>query len=129
MVKNKSYLPSTIPSTKKLKILHFHNNMTGDEGAMYIAEMVEHSPNVESFRCSAIWIGSDGGVALSEALGTCSRLKKLDLRDNLFSVDAGLALSKILLKLPDLVELYLSDLDLENKGTKTIVVALKQSAP
>jgi Ran GTPase-activating protein 1 len=56
-------------------------------------------------------------------------LKKLDLRDNLFSVDAGLALNKILLKLPNLVELYLSDLNLENKGTKTIAVALKQSAP
>ncbi|XP_066367754.1 RAN GTPase-activating protein 2-like [Miscanthus floridulus] len=103
--------------------------MTGDEGAMYIAEMVKRSPNVESFRCSATRIGSDGGVALSEALGICTRLKKLDLRDNLFGVDAGLALSKTLLKLPDLVELYLSDLNLENKGTKAIAVALKQSAP
>ncbi|ONM11005.1 RAN GTPase-activating protein 2 [Zea mays] len=113
----------------KLKVLHFHNNMTGDEGAMYIAEMVKRSPNVESFRCSATRIGSNGGVALSEALGTCTRLKKLDLRDNLFGVDAGLALSKTLPKLPDLVELYLSDLNLENKGTIAIAKALEQSAP
>jgi Ran GTPase-activating protein 1 len=96
---------------------------------MYIAEMVKRSPNVESFRCSATRIGSDGGVALSEALGTCTRLKKLDLRDNLFGVDAGLALSKTLPKLPDLVELYLSDLNLENEGTIAIAKALKQSAP
>ncbi|CAD6250098.1 unnamed protein product [Miscanthus lutarioriparius] len=122
-------LSELIPATEKLKVLHFHNNMTGDEGAMYIAEMVKRSPNVESFRCSATRIGSDGGVALSEALGTCTRLKKLDLRDNLFGVDAGLALSKTLPKLPDLVELYLSDLNLENEGTKAIVNALKQSAP
>jgi Ran GTPase-activating protein 1 len=33
-------LSELIPSTEKLKILHFHNNMTGDEGAMFVAEMV-----------------------------------------------------------------------------------------
>jgi Ran GTPase-activating protein 1 len=87
------------------------------------------SANLESFRCSATRIGSDGGVALSEALGTCTHLKRLDLRDNLFGGDAGIALSKSLPKLPDLVELYLSDLNLENKGTVAIVNALKQSAP
>ncbi|KAL6845195.1 hypothetical protein ACP4OV_024690 [Aristida adscensionis] len=122
-------LSELIPSTEKLKVLHFHNNMTGDEGAISIAEMVKRSPNLESFRCSATRIGSDGGVVLAEALGTCTHLKKLDLRDNLFGVDAGIALSKTLLKLPDLVELYLSDLNLENKGTIAILNALKQSAP
>ncbi|KAL6888465.1 hypothetical protein ACP4OV_009491 [Aristida adscensionis] len=122
-------LSELIPSTEKLKVLHFHNNMTGDEGAISIAEMVKRSPNLESFRCSATRIGSDGGVALAEALGTCTRLRKLDLRDNLFGVDAGMALSKTLPKLPDLVELYLSDLNLENKGTIAIVNALKHSAP
>ncbi|KAJ1265052.1 hypothetical protein BS78_08G048700 [Paspalum vaginatum] len=122
-------LSELIPSTEKLKVLHFHNNMTGDEGAMHVAEMVKRSPNLESFRCSATRIGSDGGVALSEALGACTRLKKLDLRDNLFGVDAGLALSKTLPELPDLVELYLSDLNLENTGMVAIANALKQSAP
>jgi Ran GTPase-activating protein 1 len=29
-------LSELIPATEKLKVLHFHNNMTGDEGAMYI---------------------------------------------------------------------------------------------
>ncbi|KAL5230636.1 hypothetical protein ABZP36_029412 [Zizania latifolia] len=86
-------LSELIPSTEKLKVLHFHNNMTGDGGAMSIvemvsiAEMVKRSPNLESFRCSATRIGSDGGVALAEALGTCTLLKKLDLRDNLFGVE------------------------------------------
>ncbi|KAL6614598.1 hypothetical protein ACP70R_036868 [Stipagrostis hirtigluma subsp. patula] len=122
-------LSELIPSTEKLKVLHFHNNMTGDEGAMSVAEIVKRSPNLESFRCSATRIGSDGGVTLAKALGTCTRLKKLDLRDNLFGVDAGIALSKTLPNLPDLVELYLSDLNLENKGTVAIVNALKQSAP
>ncbi|KAI5018521.1 hypothetical protein ZWY2020_043409 [Hordeum vulgare] len=122
-------LSELIPSTEKLKVLHFHNNMTGDEGAMPIAEMVKRSPNLESFRCSATRIGSDGGVALAEALGTCTRLKKLDIRDNLFGVEAGVALSKTLPKLGGLVELYLSDLNLENEGTIAIVNVVKQSAP
>ncbi|KQJ98352.1 RAN GTPase-activating protein 2 [Brachypodium distachyon] len=122
-------LSELIPSTEKLKVLHFHNNMTGDEGAMSIAEMVKRSPNLESFRCSATRIGSDGGVALAEALGTCTHLKKLDIRDNLFGVEAGVALSKTLPKLHDLVELYLSDLNLENEGTVAIVNVLKLSAP
>uniref|UniRef100_A0ACD6A942 Uncharacterized protein n=2 Tax=Avena sativa TaxID=4498 RepID=A0ACD6A942_AVESA len=122
-------LSELIPSTEKLKVLHFHNNMTGDEGAMSIAQMVKRSPNLESFRCSATRIGSDGGVALAEALGTCTRLKKLDIRDNLFGVEAGVALSKTLPKLHDLVELYLSDLNLENEGTLAITDVLKQSAP
>jgi Ran GTPase-activating protein 1 len=122
-------LSDLIPSTEKLKVLHFHNNMTGDEGAVSIADMVKRSPNLESFRCSATRIGSDGGVALAEALGTCTRLKKLDLRDNLFGVEAGIALSKTFPKLPDLVELYLSDLNLENTGTIAIANVLKLSAP
>uniref|UniRef100_A0ACD5TL98 Uncharacterized protein n=1 Tax=Avena sativa TaxID=4498 RepID=A0ACD5TL98_AVESA len=122
-------LSELIPSTEKLKVLHFHNNMTGDEGAMSIAQMVKHSPNLESFRCSATRIGSDGGVALAEALGTCTHLKKLDIRDNLFGVEAGVALSKTLPKLHDLVELYLSDLNLENEGMLAITDVLKQSAP
>lgn len=118
-----------IPSTEKLKILHFHNNMTGDEGAVAIAEMVKHSPALEDFRCSSTRVGSEGGVALAEALGQCTHLKKLDLRDNMFGVEAGLALSKVLSAFPDLTEVYLSYLNLEDKGAEALANALKESAP
>ncbi|KAJ0112688.1 hypothetical protein Patl1_03390 [Pistacia atlantica] len=118
-----------IPSTEKLKVLHFHNNMTGDEGAVAIAEMVQHSPVLEDFRCSSTRIGSEGGVALAEALGTCTHLKKLDLRDNMFGVEAGLALSKALSAFPDLTEIYLSYLNLDDEGAEALANALKESAP
>ncbi|KAL9228361.1 hypothetical protein vseg_003950 [Gypsophila vaccaria] len=118
-----------VPSTEKLKVLHFHNNMTGDEGALAIAEVVKRSPSLEDFRCSSTRVGSEGGVALSEALGGCVHLKKLDLRDNMFGVEAGLALSKALSKHTNLVEAYLSYLNLEDEGTTAIVNALKDSAP
>ncbi|KAK3193797.1 hypothetical protein Dsin_025107 [Dipteronia sinensis] len=118
-----------IPSTEKLKILHFHNNMTGDEGAVSIADIVKCSPMLEDFQCSSTRIGSEGGVALAEALATCTHLKKLDLRDNMFGVEAGVALSKALAAFPDLTEVYLSYLNLEDEGAEALAVALKESAP
>lgn len=118
-----------IPSTKRLRILQFHNNMTGDEGAIAISELVEQSPLLEDFRCSSTRVDSEGGVALANALGKCSRLKKLDLRDNMFGVEAGVALSKALLGFSDLTEIYLSYLNLEDEGSKTLANALIKSAP
>ncbi|KAI4342763.1 hypothetical protein MLD38_027347 [Melastoma candidum] len=118
-----------LPSTEKLKILHFHNNMTGDEGALAIADVVKCSASLEDFRCSSTRIGSDGGVALSEALGGCPNLRKLDLRDNMFGVEAGVALSKALSKHANLTELYLSYLNLEDKGAIAIANVLQESTP
>lgn len=39
-----------IPETKKLKVLCFHHNMTGDEGASAISQLLKGSPNLENFR-------------------------------------------------------------------------------
>ncbi|KAJ6399283.1 hypothetical protein OIU77_019927 [Salix suchowensis] len=118
-----------IPSTEKLKVLHFHNNMTGDEGAAAIAEMLKQSHLLEDFRCSSTRVGLEGGVALAEALGSCSHLRKLDLRDNMFGVEAGIALSKSLFAFAGLTEVYLSYLNLEDEGAEALANALKESAP
>ncbi|KAK8670763.1 hypothetical protein V6N13_037380 [Hibiscus sabdariffa] len=118
-----------IPSAEKLKVLHFHNNMTGDEGALAVSDVVKRSSLLEDFRCSSTRIGSEGGIALAEALESCTHLKKLDLRDNMFGVEAGVALSKALSKHLDLVEVYLSYLNLEDEGVVVLLNALKESAP
>lgn len=118
-----------IPSTAKLKVLQFHNNMTGDEGAARISKMVNNSPLLEDFRCSSTRVGIEGGIALSKALGTCKHLKKLDLRDNMFGVDVGLELSKAISAFSNLLEIYLSYLNLEDEGSIAIANALKESAP
>ncbi|CAN4113431.1 unnamed protein product [Withania somnifera] len=118
-----------VRSTEKLKVLHFHNNMTGDEGAVVIAEIVKRSPLLEDFRCSSTRVGCQGGSALCEALVMCSHLKKLDLRDNMFSPETGLLLSKALSKHENLVEVYLSYLNLEDEGAIAVANALKDSAP
>lgn len=118
-----------LPSTEKLRVLHFHNNMTGDEGAISISEIVKCSPLLEDFRCSSTRVGSDGGIALSKALGECPNIKKLDLRDNMFGVEVGISLSKSLSIYENLVEVYLSYLNLEDEGTIAVVDALKSTAP
>ncbi|KAL0371312.1 UNVERIFIED_CONTAM: RAN GTPase-activating protein 2 [Sesamum angustifolium] len=102
--------------------------MTGDEGAIAISNIVNHSPLLEDFRCSSTRVESEGGIALAKALGTCSHLKKLDLRDNMFGIDAGLALSKALSAFSDLSEIYLSYLNLEDEGCIALANALKGSA-
>lgn len=118
-----------IPSTDKLTTLHFHNNMTGDEGAIGISELLKRSPLLEDFRCSSTRVGSDGGIELAKALETCTHLRKIDIRDNIFGVDAGIALSKAIEKLVHVTEIYLSYLNLEDKGAIAIVNALKNFAP
>lgn len=116
-----------IPSTEKLRILHFHNNMTGDEGGIAISEVLKRSPLIEDFRCSSTRVDSEGGVALAAALAACTHLKKLDLRDNIFGVEAGISLSRTLQKHEYLTELYLSYLNLEDKGAISIFDALRKS--
>ncbi|MFS7909260.1 putative WPP domain, leucine-rich repeat domain superfamily, WPP domain superfamily [Helianthus anomalus] len=83
---------------------------------------------VEDFRCSATWLGSEGGIALSEALATCTGLKKLDLSVNMLGVKAGIALSKNFSLLTNLTEIYLGYLKLETEGSLALVNALKDSA-
>ncbi|KAJ6822350.1 RAN GTPase-activating protein 1 [Iris pallida] len=122
-------LVELIPSTEMVKILHFHNNMTGDEGAIAIAEILKQSPLLEDFRCSSTRVASDGGIALAEALESCSSLKKLDLRDNIFGVEAGIRLSTSFGKLNGITELLLSYLNLEDEGAIAISDALKESLP
>ncbi|CAN0856652.1 RAN GTPase-activating protein 2 [Linum grandiflorum] len=118
-----------IPSTESLRVLRFHNNMTGDEGALAIAEVLKNCPVLEDFQCSSTRVGAEGGVALCKALESCSRLKTLDLRDNMFGAEAAVALAKAFPKLPSLTEVYLSYLNLEDKGAIAIANALKESAP
>ncbi|KAH9619816.1 hypothetical protein KSS87_006077 [Heliosperma pusillum] len=118
-----------IPATPKLKVLHFHNNMTGDTGAISISEIVRRSPLLEDFRCSSTRVGTEGGVQLAESLATCTHLRKLDLRDNIFGVEAGIVLSKTLNNLVNIVEIYLSYLNLEDEGAEALAIALKESAP
>ncbi|KZV37964.1 RAN GTPase-activating protein 2 [Dorcoceras hygrometricum] len=118
-----------LPSTEKLRVLHFHNNMTGDEGAIAISEILKRCPLLEDFRCSSTRVGSEGGVALTEALVKCNNLKKLDIRDNMFGVEVGIKLSEAVRNKENLIEIYLSYLNLEDDGAIALANALEVAAP
>ncbi|RZC80952.1 hypothetical protein C5167_043550 [Papaver somniferum] len=97
-----------------LKTLDLSNNslgekgaraLTGDEGAVFIAKIVEASPSLEDFCCATSWIGSKGGVALIEA-------------------EAGKHLAAALLSNAGLTEVHLAHLNLPAEGAIKVGKAL-----
>ncbi|GFY85075.1 RAN GTPase activating protein 2 [Actinidia rufa] len=99
------------------------------KGLLLFLDVVKLYPLLEDFRCSSTRVGTEEGVALSEALLRCTHLKKLDLRDNMFGVEAGVVSSKSLPKYANLIKVYLSYLNLEDEGAIAIAYALKESTP
>ena len=53
-----------------LKSLQLFNNMSGDEGAGYIAKVLAANPGMEDFRMASSRVGPAGGRALAQSLGT-----------------------------------------------------------
>ncbi|KAG6555178.1 hypothetical protein Mapa_003217 [Marchantia paleacea] len=106
-----------LPSGRDLRTLHFHNNMRGDAGAQALANLVEKATLLEDFQFSSTWVATEGGVALCQALQAGKSLRRIDLRDNMFGPEGGIALSKTLTSYPDLVEVFLGDLGMEDEGS------------
>jgi len=52
----------------------------------------------------------DGGLALVESLAATTKLRKLELSDNMFSPEIGVALAKVLAQQKGLVHLDVSDI-------------------
>ncbi|KAF5188176.1 Ran gtpase-activating protein, partial [Thalictrum thalictroides] len=92
-------------------------------------QLTERSPALEDFRCSSTRVGSEGGITLAEALKNCTSLKRLDLTDNMFGVEVGVALSQALSSHVGLVEAYLSYLNLEDEGAIALANAFKECTP
>uniref|UniRef100_A0A0E0PME8 WPP domain-containing protein n=1 Tax=Oryza rufipogon TaxID=4529 RepID=A0A0E0PME8_ORYRU len=96
-----------IPSTEKLKVLHFHNNMMGDEGAMFVAEMnkgilaivntrKQLTPQIEVLEMARNKINAKEAQALAECLTTLQSLKKLTLAENGLKDDGAVVIAKAL---------------------------------
>ncbi|CAD6243256.1 unnamed protein product [Miscanthus lutarioriparius] len=111
-----------------LRYLNISDNALGEKGVRAFSELLKSQESLEELYVMNDGISEEAAKALSELIPATEKLKVLHFHNNMTG-DEGLALSKTLPKLPDLVELYLSDLNLENKGTKAIANALKQSAP
>lgn len=118
-----------LPSSKELRTLRFHNNMSGDQGAVELAEgVVRGAPLLEHFQFSSSRVGSDGGIALMEALRGGKSLRSIDIRDNMYGPEGGAALGLTLRSHTLLTEVYLSDLGLEDEGALAVVEALAEGS-
>nr|GMD77716.1 RAN GTPase-activating protein 2 [Ipomoea batatas] len=95
---SKTAFAKLLQSQTELEELFLMNDGISKEGAVF--ELVSSTERLKG-------IGSDVGKALSKALEMCTDLKKLDLRDNMFGVDGGEALSKALTKHENHSEIYL----------------------
>lgn len=118
-----------LPSSKELRTLRFHNNMTGDEGAVELAAgVVGEAPLLEHFQFSSSRVGSEGGIALMEALQGGKSLRSIDIRDNMYGPEGGAGLALALRSHTMLKEVYLSDLGLEDEGALAVVKALTEAS-
>ena len=83
-------LAETLEHAGELRSLSFHNNMSGDEGATFLASIVGRAPKLESLRVASSRVGESGGRALAAALCAAAglagaaggALRSLDLSDN-----------------------------------------------
>ena len=81
---------------RSLRVLHFFNNMSGNGGAKAVATMIRASPFLEDLRFSSTRGGHEGGMELAGALSTLTTLRRLDLNDNTFGSEVGVALGRAL---------------------------------
>lgn len=66
-----------------IKRLEFHDNMSGNEGAKAIADMLYTLPNLEFFRWSGARSGEEGSMALCKALTHCPQMRHLEFNEQL----------------------------------------------
>ncbi|KAH8091201.1 hypothetical protein JL720_6088 [Aureococcus anophagefferens] len=76
-----------------LERFHYHNNMSGDNGAVAVASIVAASPKLVDLRFSGTRAGRAGSLAFAGALRPRHLVHTLDLADNSFGDDGGEAIA------------------------------------
>lgn len=103
-----------------IKRLEFHDNMSGNEGAKAIADMLYTLPNLEFFRWSGARSGEEGSMALCKALTHCPQMRHLEFNDNYFGENCGEVLAEAIASMKQLKELIIRDLGLGDEGLKPV---------
>jgi Ran GTPase-activating protein 1 len=123
----------------KLRMFHFHNNMSGPGGAVHLGSIIENSPLMTDIRFSGTRALRDGSVAFAACVqrlaakqhagGAAGLFVSIDLADNTFGGVGGASLAAALTNQPNLTSLNLRDCALEDEGTEAVMGALKDTAP
>ena len=115
--------------TGSLKRLHLLNNMSGDEGATSIANVLSRCPSMEDFKMASSRVGGAGGIALAKALAVGgTNLLSLDIHDNPMTSEIAEELGALLYRHPKLKRLNLNDTCLGDDGVEIVAGALANGA-
>ena len=129
----------TAVSPTRLKLFHFHNNMSGPGGAASLAEVVRASPLLEDLRFSGTRCLSEGSLAFAKGVDAVAAAQRqasgaglfvnMDLADNCFGEAGSPFLAKALAVQPNLRRLNLRDAGLGDEGSELVCKALLGTAP
>lgn len=118
----------TLKGTTSLETFHYFNNMSGDEGAKAIAEIVAQSPALTDLRFSGTRAGREGSLVFANALKPRQSLVRVDLCDNMFGTDGGKVLGAWLASGTSLEVLSVRDCALGDDGFAALCGGLVQCA-
>lgn len=119
---------SRLVAASKLELLHYYNNMSGDDGAVAVAKLLDGAPGLVDLRFSGTRAGRPGSLAIATSLKPLRKLVKLDLVDNVLGGEGGVAIAAFLEHAkPPLKHLDLRDCSLGDEGFAPIATALMEA--
>lgn len=118
--------PEAAENCPPLQVFHYHNNMSGDEGAIAVARIVKCCPNLRDFRFSTTRSKQKGCLHIAQSLQSLSTaaFEGLDLSDNSFGGACAKPLAEFLGRQTSLTTLTLRDSGLEQDGIEEVAPAL-----
>jgi len=123
--------PEAPENCPPLQIFHYHNNMSGDEGAIAVARIVKCCPELRDFRFSTTRSKQKGCLHVANALQSLetSSFENLDLSDNSFGGACIKPLADFLRRQTSLSALTLRDSGLDESGLEELTEALVEARP
>ena len=123
--------PEEAVNCPPLETFHYHNNMSGDTGAIAIARIVRCCSKLRNFRFSTTRSKQKGCLHIAQALDALDTalFEHLDLSDNSFGGACAKALASFLLRQTRLLSLTLRDSGLGEQGIQQLSNALKIARP
>jgi len=122
-------LADLLPNPEGLKKLHLANNMSDDEGAKSIGQLLAKAPNMQDFKMWYCRVKGPGGSALAHGLSASTHLISIDLGGNPMGPGVAGDLAAALTQQQNQRVLRLGDTLLENEGVSLICTALSHTAP
>lgn len=114
-----------------LEVFHFHNNMTGEDGAKSVARIVAACSKLKDFRFSTTRSQRAGCLHIAQALESLpnTSFTSLDLSDNSFGGECSEPINNFLARQTQLEHLILRDSGLEREGVEILAKTLNMSKP